>query len=161
GADPAVYSAWFTDGKGHGDATFTSPPAVTSISLTESRTWYTGHGDFGLTGTNTVSNIPTNQTVSFREQSDPSSGPDTGQFHATIHPPTGYIADPDQIDVPITPDALTTVAVTIKDVTPPVLSLPSTITTPATSPLGATVNFTATANDFIDGPEQVTCTPPT
>jgi hypothetical protein len=46
-----------------------------------------------------------------------------------------------------------------EDVTPPVLSLPSDITAEATGPNGATVTYTATANDNLDGPVPVTCTP--
>lgn len=46
-----------------------------------------------------------------------------------------------------------------EDVTPPVLSLPANITAEATGPNGAVVNYTATANDDLDGPVPVTCFP--
>ena len=45
------------------------------------------------------------------------------------------------------------------DTTPPVLTLPGTITREATSPDGATVSFVATANDDVDGDRPVGCTP--
>ena len=45
------------------------------------------------------------------------------------------------------------------DAVPPVLSLPANITTEATSPAGAVVTFSATANDNVDGARTVTCTP--
>ena len=44
------------------------------------------------------------------------------------------------------------------DNVPPVLTLPSNITTPATSIAGAVVTFNATANDFVDGSITPTCT---
>ncbi|GEM_PF-1909993 len=51
------------------------------------------------------------------------------------------------------------VVVTVDDVpidnVPPVLSLPNAIVTEATSPAGATVNFSVSANDAIDGPVPV------
>jgi hypothetical protein len=50
--------------------------------------------------------------------------------------------------------------VTVRDTTGPALSLPANITTTATSNSQATVNFTATANDLVDGSRQVDCTPP-
>jgi hypothetical protein len=49
--------------------------------------------------------------------------------------------------------------VTVMDVTPPVLSLPADITVDATSSSGATVDFTATAADAVDGGVPVVCTP--
>src|SRR6266498_3850461 len=45
------------------------------------------------------------------------------------------------------------------DTTAPVLSLPSNITTESTGSSGAVVNFTATANDAVDGSVAVTCVP--
>jgi hypothetical protein len=46
--------------------------------------------------------------------------------------------------------------VTVQDTTGPALSLPSPITD-ATSPSGATVNYTATASDLVDGSVSVHC----
>ncbi len=43
--------------------------------------------------------------------------------------------------------------------TAPVLSLPADIVTEATGPDGATVSFTATATDLVDGSVPVTCVP--
>ncbi|HET8889234.1 MAG TPA: PxKF domain-containing protein [Candidatus Angelobacter sp.] len=49
---------------------------------------------------------------------------------------------------------------TLPEATPPVLHLPADITAEATSPAGATVNFTATATDARDTNVLVTCVPP-
>lgn len=49
-------------------------------------------------------------------------------------------------------------SISVQDLTPPVLSLPSDITTEATGPDGAVVNFTATATDLVDGRIDVACT---
>jgi HYR domain/FG-GAP repeat len=46
------------------------------------------------------------------------------------------------------------------DTTPPLLSLPSALSVNATGPAGATVSFTATATDAVDGAVPVTCNPP-
>jgi sugar lactone lactonase YvrE len=45
------------------------------------------------------------------------------------------------------------------DTTPPVLTLPSPITAEATGAAGATVTYSATANDNVDGPIAPTCSP--
>jgi hypothetical protein len=50
--------------------------------------------------------------------------------------------------------------VTVKDTTPPVLTLPADITVTATSRLGARVSYTATATDNVDPHPTVTCAPP-
>jgi hypothetical protein len=47
----------------------------------------------------------------------------------------------------------------VVDTTPPVLTLPANITVDALSASGAVVNFTASANDLVDGPVPVNCTP--
>ena len=47
--------------------------------------------------------------------------------------------------------------VTVRDTTPPVLSLPADITAEATAPSGAPVNYTATASDIVDGSDPVNC----
>jgi hypothetical protein len=52
-----------------------------------------------------------------------------------------------------------TLTVTSCDTVPPVLSLPGDLTVAATSASGASVSFTATATDAVDGPVPVTCTP--
>jgi hypothetical protein len=49
--------------------------------------------------------------------------------------------------------------VTVQDTTPPVLTLPSSVEAEATSPAGANVTFTATAEDAVDGSVTVDCTP--
>lgn len=49
--------------------------------------------------------------------------------------------------------------VTVQDTTAPTLSLPANMTVEATSAAGATVTFTATANDIVDGALTVTCAP--
>jgi hypothetical protein len=49
--------------------------------------------------------------------------------------------------------------ITVKDTTPPNLTLPSNITAEATGPNGALVSYTASANDIVDGPVAAVCTP--
>jgi hypothetical protein len=49
--------------------------------------------------------------------------------------------------------------VPLQDTTPPVITVPANITTTATSPAGATVNYTVSASDAVDGPVPVTCVP--
>lgn len=55
--------------------------------------------------------------------------------------------------------ALGSFTVTVHDVTAPQLTLPSPIIASATGPGGATVSYTASANDAVDGPVDITCTP--
>jgi hypothetical protein len=47
--------------------------------------------------------------------------------------------------------------VTVQDTTPPALTLPANITTEATGPSGASVSYSASATDFVDGPVAVSC----
>jgi len=49
--------------------------------------------------------------------------------------------------------------VTVVDTAPPVLSLPSNLTVTALNASGAAASFTASANDAVDGPVDVTCSP--
>jgi hypothetical protein len=49
--------------------------------------------------------------------------------------------------------------VTVRDTTPPVLSLPASLTAEATGPGGAAVSFSATSADIVDGSVPVTCNP--
>ena len=63
---------------------------------------------------------------------------------------------------PLVVAALVTVGVAtggVVDTTPPVITVPADITTPATSPSGAAVDYSASANDDVDGPLTPTCTP--
>src|SRR5262249_54439207 len=48
---------------------------------------------------------------------------------------------------------------TVVDATPPVLTIPSDMSVQATSSFGANVNFSATANDDVDGAVTPVCTP--
>jgi HYR domain len=50
-------------------------------------------------------------------------------------------------------------SVTVVDTTPPTLHLPGNLTAEATGPSGAAVDFPATANDLVDGPVSITCSP--
>jgi hypothetical protein len=50
-------------------------------------------------------------------------------------------------------------AVTVTDHTAPALTLPTQVTTPATTAAGAVVMFTASAVDLVDGPRTVSCVP--
>ncbi|MCS6846773.1 MAG: HYR domain-containing protein [Anaerolineae bacterium] len=49
--------------------------------------------------------------------------------------------------------------VTVDDTAAPVLSLPGTVNASATGPNGASVSFSVSARDVVDGPVAVTCTP--
>src|SRR2546422_1687648 len=49
--------------------------------------------------------------------------------------------------------------VAVRDTTPPTLVLPGTITAEATGPSGATVGFSPSASDFVDGSVAAQCTP--
>jgi HYR domain len=49
--------------------------------------------------------------------------------------------------------------VTVRDTTGPALDLPQDITREVTGPSGATGNFTATANDLVDGSRPISCDP--
>ena len=49
--------------------------------------------------------------------------------------------------------------VTVQDTTPPTITVPAPITATATGPSGATVSFTVTATDLVDGAVSVACTP--
>src|ERR1051326_5328911 len=49
--------------------------------------------------------------------------------------------------------------VTVVDTTPPAVTVPAPITAEATGPNGAAVTYTVSANDLVDGPVAVTCTP--
>jgi hypothetical protein len=51
-------------------------------------------------------------------------------------------------------------AVTVRDTTPPTLSLPASITAEATGPGGAAVTYSATSTDLVDGSRPVTCDVP-
>jgi hypothetical protein len=59
---------------------------------------------------------------------------------------------------PVTASA-TSAPVLVRDVRAPVLSLPGTITTDATSPAGAVVSFAASASDDVDASPTVNCSP--
>jgi lamin tail-like protein/putative Ig domain-containing protein/HYR domain-containing protein/transmembrane protein TMEM131 len=50
-------------------------------------------------------------------------------------------------------------AVTITDHTPPTLTLPTSLTAVASTPAGATVTYSASASDVVDGPRPVVCAP--
>ncbi len=50
-------------------------------------------------------------------------------------------------------------SVTVVDTTAPILTLPSNITAEATSGTGATVNYSASASDLVDGSVSVSCSP--
>jgi hypothetical protein len=50
-------------------------------------------------------------------------------------------------------------AVTVRDTTPPALTLPADLVVEAPGPAGTTVTYAASATDLVDGPVQATCTP--
>lgn len=49
--------------------------------------------------------------------------------------------------------------VTVVDTTPPAITVPAPMTVEATGPTGATVSYTVSASDLVDGVVSVTCTP--
>jgi hypothetical protein len=52
-----------------------------------------------------------------------------------------------------------TFVVTVNDTAAPVITTPPAVTAEATSAMGATLSFTVTANDAVEGPEAVICVP--
>ena len=52
------------------------------------------------------------------------------------------------------------VLISVRDTTPPALTLPASVSVTATSPTGTIVTFAATAVDLVDGTIPVACTPP-
>jgi hypothetical protein len=50
-------------------------------------------------------------------------------------------------------------SVTVRDTTPPTITVPANITAEATSPSGAAVTYSASASDIVDGNVAVQCTP--
>jgi hypothetical protein len=52
-----------------------------------------------------------------------------------------------------------TFTVTVRDTTPPALTLPSSMTVEATGPSGAAVSYAASATDLVDGAVAVNCAP--
>lgn len=81
---------------------------------------------------------------------DRTTGAYLGNFAAGLTEPTRLAWMP--------PDA-TPAPPSSGDTTPPVVTVPSNMTVNATSPSGATVTFTASATDDVDGPLPATCTP--
>jgi hypothetical protein len=164
GIDPALYAAWFTDGKGSAfEIRIDSPPAITSVGATLFVDAYTGHGAGGTTGSESGA-FPTNQTIAFGGTSDP----DTGQYHIALTPPAGYIIDcgvvavspcPNRLDIPVTSDGHTSFVVHVRDVTPPMLTLPANIVTDQMILEGAPVTFAASAYDQVEGLRPVSCLP--
>ena len=53
-----------------------------------------------------------------------------------------------------------TFTVTVRDTTPPTVTVPGPITAEATGPGGAVVGYSASASDIVDGSLPVTCSPP-
>ena len=51
-------------------------------------------------------------------------------------------------------------SVKVQDTTPPVITVPDTLTVQATSAYGAYVDYTASALDAVDGSTKLTCYPP-
>jgi hypothetical protein len=96
--------------------------------------------------------IPTNQTIEFEL-------PEVGQTHATIHPPAGYTAFPDRLDIPLTTAARTSVVVHIRDVTPPTITCPADMNAFQDSAFGAVLTFAPTASDTAGDPA-VSSVPP-
>ena len=56
--------------------------------------------------------------------------------------------------------AMASFNVIVRDTTPPVLSLPTSAVVEASGPGGSVFNFTASAQDSVDGPVPVVCSPP-
>ncbi|KGQ20841.1 Hyalin [Lysobacter dokdonensis DS-58] len=123
----------------------TTPPALSlPDDLVEEATSAAGAiVSFTATANDIVSgNVPVTCT--------PSSGAQFALGHATVH-------------CSATDGASNTASgsfdVHVRDTTPPALTLPADFDVEATSPAGAAVGFTATANDLVSGDVPVTCTP--
>ena len=86
---------------------------------------------------------------------------DPGLYRLVFTPPSGYTVTPTQVDV--TMHAGDDIAIPLHfdliDTTPPVVTVPANMAREATSSGGAAVIFTVSANDVVDGPTPVSCTP--
>ncbi len=91
--------------------------------------------------------------------------PAQGTISATCTPPSGSTFPLGTTTVNCTATNSTggratgSFTVTVKDTTPPALSLPAGITVQAAGPSGATVSYTASATDLVDGSVPVSCSP--
>src|SRR5581483_2084964 len=93
--------------------------------------------------------------------SNPSGLGTTVTYNGTTTPPSAvgnYTVVATVVDANYTGG--TTGSLTIKDTTPPVLTLPGNITAEATSAAGAIVTFSGSATDNVDGSAPVTFSPP-
>ncbi|TAN35432.1 HYR domain-containing protein [Patescibacteria group bacterium] len=116
-----------------------SPATISISACTSSSCEYAINGGAWTGAPGTVTN---SQTVQVQQRSAATPSTTT---HLTLA--IGGVAD-------------TFSVTTLADTTPPVLTLPADITTPATSPAGAVVTYVATATDAIDGALTPTCAPP-
>ena len=91
-----------------------------------------------------------------------------GSLGASCSPPSGSKFPPGTTTVTCsatdshgnTGSASFTVTVSVDDTTPPVVSVPSDITTTTQSPGGTAVSFSASASDNLDGSLPASCSPP-
>ena len=86
---------------------------------------------------------------------------DPGLYRLVFTPPSGYTVTPTQVDVIVHAgdDIAIPLHLDLIDTTPPVVTVPANMAREATSSGGAAVIFTVSANDAVDGPTPVSCTP--
>ena len=129
------------------DGLDTTPPVITLIGA-DTITLEVGIDTYTEQGATVTDNDPAySESVSISGMADTNT---VGTYMVY------YIAPPGAAGI----DPLTvTRTVNVQDTTPPVITTEGNITTEATGPNGATVNYVVTAEDDTDGMVQVTCDP--
>ncbi len=134
-----VNQSWIT---GSANGSLTINPAAASVTISNTTQSYDG-----TPKPVTVATTPSGLTTTVTYNNSPTAPSSVGSYSVVA-----TVSDSNY-------SGTNTATLQIKDTTPPVLSLPANITAEATSATGATVAFTATATDNLDGSLPVTLTP--
>lgn len=116
-------------------------PSTSSVSVGEAVIFTANGGVNNYVWGGSASGSGTSQTVTFNS---------VGTFNVTVYAQAGGNYAQSNI---------ATAAVTVHDTTPPVIAAQDNLTIEATSAAGASVTFTPSANDLIDGPVAVSASP--